>query len=742
MTRSWLKNYWLVLLASSLFGAVHATDDKHQAGALDNAMGMCSHTRFYKGLSDDDKTALDHLVHYHRNTMLSMAVRAIGVYEKMLMTAADDKDRSDITERLAYVSKFVRESIKEVLGTRVAHGGVFTPLFNCCTPRDAYFREVVTNILTVTGNATVAGSLTVGSLVVTGTVVQNNLIVTGTGTFGKIVVLSDAVINGNEFVGGNAFVTGNEVIGGTLTVTGSSTLSSLTVTGGSNLGTTTISTLNVVCNEAVGCNLSVTGTATVGALSVLSNAAVAGNAAIGGNEAVTGNLAVGGNEAIGGNAVIGGTLTVTGSSTLSSLTVAGGSNLGPTTISTLNVVCNETVGCNLAVTGTATVGALSILSNLTIAGNETIGGTLTVTGSSTLSSLTVAGGSNLGTTTISALGVVGNETVGGNLTVTGTATVGALSVLSNAIVAGNEVVGGTLTVTSSITIIAGNLGLPNTNGAGTQGIVKLGTVNFLSNFGTNNAFVAGAGNTTLTGATNVGVGPSALSSLTTGFDNVAVGTNALQNATISPLNVAVGFQSLQNVATGLGSNIGIGPQTLQNITTGGGNIAIGASAGFGNTGADSNNILIYHGGASGESATIRIGTFSIQTRCFIQGISGVTVAASVPVLVDANGQLGTVLSSRRYKENIEHMQKISSPILKLCPVTFSYKSDPAKQRQYGLIAEDVYKVFPDLVICDKEGRPETVRYHDLAVLLLNELKKQNKTMHQLIRTLRDSKVID
>ena len=136
--------------------------------------------------------------------------------------------------------------------------------------------------------------------------------------------------------------------------------------------------------------------------------------------------------------------------------------------------------------------------------------------------------------------------------------------------------------------------------------------------------------------------------------------------------------------------------------------------------------------ANGIGATIRVGTTSTHTRAFISGIRGVTTANAnaVPVLVDSAGQLGTVSSSRRFKQDIVDMGDATSRLLELRPVRFRYKQEqtmPDRSEvpmEYGLIAEEVAEVFPDLVVYDDEGKPFTVKYHILSSMLLNEMKEQ------------------
>src|SRR5881394_3387647 len=149
---------------------------------------------------------------------------------------------------------------------------------------------------------------------------------------------------------------------------------------------------------------------------------------------------------------------------------------------------------------------------------------------------------------------------------------------------------------------------------------------------------------------------------------------------------------------------------IQN-TTGSSNIALGNSAGQDLT-TGSNNIDIGNLGAAGDSKTIRTGTAGTQRKTFIAGISGATVASGVGVIVGSNGQLGTVVSSERFKEAIKPINKASEAILSLEPVTFRYRQelDPDGVPQFGLVAEQVEKVNPDLVARDENGKVNTVRY--------------------------------
>ncbi|MFZ0927149.1 MAG: tail fiber domain-containing protein [Syntrophobacteraceae bacterium] len=239
-----------------------------------------------------------------------------------------------------------------------------------------------------------------------------------------------------------------------------------------------------------------------------------------------------------------------------------------------------------------------------------------------------------------------------------------------------------------------------------------------------------------TGYFNTASGEAALYSNTTGYDNAAIGVEALYSNTTGTYNTASGLGALYSNTTGY-NNTATGEGALSSNTTGYNNTALGAGAGYIATEfTGSNNIYIGSGvqaASPTESNTIRIG--SGQSETFIAGINGATVTGS-PVYVDPNtGQLGTLTSSRRYKEDVEDMGDASSGLMKLRPVSFHYKPEYAKgprQLQYGLIAEEVAEVYPDLVQYDpKTGQPQTVYYHLINAMLLNEVQKQEKELSAL-----------
>jgi len=222
-----------------------------------------------------------------------------------------------------------------------------------------------------------------------------------------------------------------------------------------------------------------------------------------------------------------------------------------------------------------------------------------------------------------------------------------------------------------------------------------------------------------TGVSNTAVGSGALSSNTDGGVNDAFGVNALSSHTTGSFNTAIGANALLFDTIGQ-ANVAVGNSALQNSTGPGGNIALGASAGV-NVNTASDVICI---GAPGDD---------VDNSCYIGQIFGQSVAlgSGTPVLVDSDGKLGTVLSSRRFKHDIKPMDKASEAILALKPVTFHYKSDTKGTPQFGLIAEEVAEVNPDLAVRDKKGEILSVRYDQINAMLLNEFLKEHKRVEQL-----------
>ena len=228
------------------------------------------------------------------------------------------------------------------------------------------------------------------------------------------------------------------------------------------------------------------------------------------------------------------------------------------------------------------------------------------------------------------------------------------------------------------------------------------------------------------GIQNTATGFNALLSNTVGNHNTANGFNALQSNTTGNSNTASGVGALNQLTTG-SNNTAEGQGALNRLTTGSSNIAVGFQAGQ-NVTTGANNIDIGNAGVAGDANRIRIGKQGTQTGTFVAGIFGSTVASGVGVIVNSSGQLGTVLSSERFKEAIKPMDKVSEAILSLQPVTFRYKQelDPEGIPQFGLVAEQVAKVNPALVARDAQGRVYTVRYEAVNAMLLNEFLKEHK----------------
>ena len=360
--------------------------------------------------------------------------------------------------------------------------------------------------------------------------------------------------------------------------------------------------------------------------------------------------------------------------------------------------------------------------------------------------LTVKGGTGnvgIGTTTpVAPLEVNGNAQVDGNLTLSG-------NIFSPG--SGGPVIQAPNNGSNNFSAGLGSLP-PGTTGSYNTAV---GDVALAAN--TTGSFNTAVGQDTLshnsTGWYNIAVGVGALFSNNTGTGNTALGIDALEDNTTGSTNTAVGDALYQNLTGNF--NIGIGSAALADSTTASKNTAVGQAALEQSTGDNntalgayagdlltngSNNIYIGSQGSGSDNGTIRIGTTSIlgtcspcQTAAYIAGIWGATTQSSdaVAVLIDSNGQLGTVSSSRRYKEDIQDMGDTSTGLLRLRPVTFRYKkpyADGSQPIQYGLIAEEVAEVYPDLVAHSADGQIETVKYQVLDSMLLNELQKQNATI--------------
>ena len=315
---------------------------------------------------------------------------------------------------------------------------------------------------------------------------------------------------------------------------------------------------------------------------------------------------------------------------------------------------------------------------------------------------------------------------------------GESALFSNTIGEGNTA-GGSLALfsntTGSFNTASGYAALySNTSGAGNTAIGDSALLYNTTGAGNTASGARGLAHNT-TGKYNTASGDSALLSNTTGRNNSASGALALHSNTTGIGNTACGRKALYSNTTG-SNNTASGNAALFYNTTGGYNIAIGAAAGLYQT-TGSANITIGSYGLPGDTATTRIG--AIQTRTFIAGIRGAAtgIANAIPILIDSNGQLGTTFSSRRFKKDIRDMGDATDRLLDLRPVLFRYKQEQTLPGglevppEYGLIAEEVAEIFPDLVVYDDQGLPLTVKYHIMSSMLLNEMKKQREQLEAL-----------
>jgi len=257
-----------------------------------------------------------------------------------------------------------------------------------------------------------------------------------------------------------------------------------------------------------------------------------------------------------------------------------------------------------------------------------------------------------------------------------------------------------------------------------------------------------------TGTYNTGVGLYSLLSLTDGSFNTAIGAGALlfntadQNTatgagallhnTTGTSNTAMGEAALFSNTTG-GFNTGVGDGVLNHNTTGSANTAIASNALNSNTTGSGNTVVGFNSGFAVTTVNnvicigAQVAGANVNDRCCIGSIFGQTSSGGTAVFINAVGQLGTLTSSARFKDDIKPMSKASESVFSLKPVTFHYKKeiDPAGTSQFGLVAEEVEKVNPDLVVSDKEGKPYTVRYEAVNAMLLNEFLKEHRKVEQL-----------
>jgi uncharacterized coiled-coil protein SlyX len=232
----------------------------------------------------------------------------------------------------------------------------------------------------------------------------------------------------------------------------------------------------------------------------------------------------------------------------------------------------------------------------------------------------------------------------------------------------------------------------------------------------------------ITGNSNTAVGRDALASNTSGDGNTACGISSLPSSTIGINNTAVGSSALLSNTSG-NRNTVVGGQALNSNSTGNDDIALGFGAGGGVI--DASNVICIGRSVPG---------FNVSNSCFIGNIFGAPIGAdALQVSIDSTGELGTMTSSRRFKRDIQPMDKVSEAILAFRPVTFHYKSDDTNTRQFGLIAEEIAEVNHDLVVRDKSGELLTVRYDAVNAMLLNEFLKEHRKVEEQQATIAELK---
>jgi endosialidase-like protein len=361
------------------------------------------------------------------------------------------------------------------------------------------------------------------------------------------------------------------------------------------------------------------------------------------------------------------------------------------------------------ISGITGINAGSIASVATIATTNQLGSATITAGTG----ITVTPTAN--TITI-ASSVTPVTTINGN---SGSATGSTITITTGA----SSAQGTSLFTASGSTVTHTFMGSNSNIGLGTSALAAV------TSGGSNTAFGAGALQATTTSSANTAFGYQAGNTLTGGgANNTAVGYQAMSAGAGATSNSALGFQALQNV-TGT-ENVGIGYSAGTGVTSGGSNVMIGNAAGSAGS-IGSNNIYISNSGAA-ESNTIRIGTSGTQTVNIQAGISGATSSSGVAVLVNSGGTLGTTTSSIRYKEDISPISEEEADLLlSLEPVSFTYKEDIDKRKQYGLIAENVLDIMPELVTYNENGEVHAIRYHLLYALLLDRVQRDTARIDAL-----------
>lgn len=395
------------------------------------------------------------------------------------------------------------------------------------------------------------------------------------------------------------------------------------------------------------------------------------------------------------------------------ITIAASGGGGATTLTGDDAVVVNPSGGNINVI--SNVAALNCGSSVEFTGS---GNTLTLNVTDSLHNTII--GNSAGTATIT-----GNHNIG-----LGDSAAQSATMAGNSNIMIGQLTGFALTDGSSNIMIGSTSGF-SLNSGSSNIIVGVNAGSALTN-GTQNVLISGSSGASLvSGGSNIMIGQNAGSSSVNDNANMFIGINAGVSMNGGTGNIMIGNSSGTSL-TGGSDNSLFGLNAANSLGTGQRNVVIGANAATGYGSNESDNIVINDNGTapSGQSNALVIGagtgTGNYQlNQVFISGITGINVGAVPAVLVNSSNQLGVNTSTRKHKHNIEDMNDVSDKILQLRPVTFAYNNDPLETIQYGLIAEEVDEIFPDLVYRNKDNEIETVLYNVLPVLLLNEIKKLN-----------------
>ena len=464
-----------------------------------------------------------------------------------------------------------------------------------------------------------------------------------------------------------------------------------------------------------------------------------------GAQALRANTTGVGNTALGSGAL--------GLATASSNTAVGWAAMVATTTGAGNTAVGaQALDANTAGTSNVAVGANALGANVTASNNTAVGANALL--ANTGASNTAVGANALDANTSGTSNVaVGAEALGANSIGAANVAVGTGALQAN-FAAHNVAVGfgalnanltGTLNTALGYRAMAENTTSPRNVAIGSHALeLNNQSDNVAVGYSALALHTSGFGNVAVgsdamasdtVSNSNTAIGADALKALTFGNGNTAVGYNALASSPSAASNTAVGYFALANAASGVG-NVAVGYGALI-VATGDNNVAIGFNAGNSLT-SGNNNVYIDHGGAGAESNTLRIG--SGQSAAYMSGIHNQTASSGTDVFINASGKLGTMTSSRRFKEGIASLGDVGPQVQALRPVTFHYKpefDDGGRVKQYGLIAEEVDEVLPDLVVRDAEGRIQTVRYHFLPTLLLAEVQRLERERVAMRRTHED-----